>query len=179
MMEVLLDPMAWLSALGIFFVRVLSIALDTVRMISVMRGKKAIAWVLGVATSGLFVLSIGWVMADLSNPLKIAAYSVGFAYGTIVGMNMEKKMAMGHTFLTVISSCRGAGLVETLRSAGYAVTEIPARGKDGMVTMLELGVERKDLLKVQGMITEIDPSAFITSRDIEPVHRGYWGGQRS
>lgn len=177
-MEVFLDPMAWLSALGIFLVRVLSIALDTVRMISVMRGKKAIAWVLGVATSVLFVLSIGWVMADLSNPLKIAAYSVGFAYGTIVGMNLEKKMAMGHTFLTVISSSRGAELVEALRSAGYAVTEIPARGKDGMVSMLELGAERKDLVKIQGMITGIDPDAFITSRDIEPVHRGYWGGQR-
>ncbi len=178
-MEIFLDPMAWLTALGIFLVRVISIALDTVRMISVMRGKKVIAWVLGVATSVLFVLSIGWVMSDLSNPLKIAAYSVGFAYGTIIGMNLEKKMAMGHTFLTIISSGRGAGLVEALRSAGYAVTEIPARGKDGMVSMLELGVERKDLVKIQSMITEIDPHAFITSRDIEPVHRGYWGGQRS
>jgi uncharacterized protein YebE (UPF0316 family) len=177
-MESLLDPMAWLSALGIFLVRVLNIALDTVRMISVMRGKKAIAWVLGVVTSVLFVLSIGWVMSDLSDPLKIAAYSVGFAYGTIIGMNLEKKMAMGHTFLTIISSNRGAALVEALRGAGYAVTEIPARGKDGTVTMLELGVERKDLVKVQSTITHIDPAAFITSRDIEPVHRGYWGGQR-
>ncbi|RJQ40534.1 MAG: DUF2179 domain-containing protein [Anaerolineaceae bacterium] len=178
-MEFLLDPMAWLSALGIFLVRVLSIALDTVRMISVLRGKKVIAWVLGVATSMLFVLSIGWVMSDLSNPLKIVAYSVGFATGTVVGMNLEKKMAMGHMFLTVISSSRGAELAEALRNAGYAVTEIPARGKDGMVSMLELGVERKDMPKIQSMITGIDPDAFITSRDIEPVHRGYWGNQRS
>jgi uncharacterized protein YebE (UPF0316 family) len=177
--EFLLDPMAWLSALGIFLVRVLSIALDTVRMISVLRGKKVIAWVLGVATSMLFVLSIGWVMSDLSNPLKIVAYSVGFATGTVVGMNLEKKMAMGHMFLTVISSSRGAELAEALRNAGYAVTEIPARGKDGMVSMLELGVERKDMPKIQSMITGIDPDAFITSRDIEPVHRGYWGNQRS
>jgi uncharacterized protein YebE (UPF0316 family) len=145
----------------------------------VLRGKKVIAWVLGVATSMLFVLSIGWVMSDLSNPLKIVAYSVGFATGTVVGMNLEKKMAMGHMFLTVISSSRGAELAEALRNAGYAVTEIPARGKDGMVSMLELGVERKDMPKIQSMITGIDPDAFITSRDIEPVHRGYWGNQRS
>jgi len=105
-MELLLDPMAWLAAIGIFLLRVLSIALDTVRMISVLRGKKTMAWVLGVATSMLFVLSIGWVMADLSNPLKIIAYSVGFATGSVVGMNLEKKLAMGHMFLTIISSSR-------------------------------------------------------------------------
>jgi len=57
------------------------------------------------------------------------------------------------------------------------VTEIPARGKDGTVSMLELGVERKDLLTVQKMITSIDPESFITSRDIEPLYRGYWGRQ--
>jgi len=178
-MEILLDPQAWLAAIGIFFLRVLSIALDTVRMISVLRGKKTIAWVLGVATSMLFVLSIGWVMADLSNPLKVIAYSVGFATGSVVGMNLEKRLAMGHMFLTIISSSRGSAIAEALRNYGYAVTEIPARGKDGMVSMLELGVERKDLQKVQAMITSIDAAAFITSRDIEPIHRGYWGSQKS
>lgn len=178
-MEILLDPQAWLAAIGIFLLRVLSIALDTVRMISVLRGKKTIAWVLGVATSMLFVLSIGWVMADLSNPLKVIAYSVGFATGSVVGMNLEKRLAMGHMFLTIISSSRGSAIAEALRNSGYAVTEIPARGKDGMVSMLELGVERKDLQKVQAMITSIDAAAFITSRDIEPIHRGYWGSQKS
>lgn len=178
-MEFLLDPQAWITALGIFLLRVFSIALDTVRMISVLRGKKTMAWVLGVATSMLFVLSIGWVMADLSNPLKVVAYSVGFATGSVVGMSLEKKMAMGHMFLTVISSSRGAAIAEELRNTGYAVTEIPARGKDGMVSMLELGAERKDMPVIQKMITDIDPDAFITSRDIEPIHRGYWGTQKS
>ncbi len=158
-MESLLDPMAWLSALGIFLVRVLNIALDTVRMISVMRGKKAIAWVLGVVTSVLFVLSIGWVMSDLSDPLKIAAYSVGFAYGTIIGMNLEKKMAMGHTFLTIISSNRGAALVEALRGAGYAVTEIPARGKDGNGHHARTrGWNAKTWSKCRAPSPDIDPS---------------------
>ena len=177
-MEIFLDSETLLTALGIFSIRVLSIAIDTVRMISVLRGKKVIAWILGVATSMLFVISIGWVMADLTNPLKVAAYSIGFATGTVVGIDLEKKMAMGHMFLTIISSNRGARLAEALRDAGYAVTEIPARGKDGSVSMLELAFERKDREKIQAMITDIDPDAFITSRDVEPLHRGYWGGQR-
>ncbi len=177
-METFLDPEAWLSALGIFSVRVLCIAIDTVRMILVLRGNKVMAWILGVATSFLFVISIGWVMADLSNPLKIAAYSIGFAAGTVMGMDIEKKMAMGHIFFTIISSNRGPELAEALRGAGYAVTEIPARGKDGTVSMLELAVERKNLDKVKTMITDLDPDAFVTSRDVEPLHRGYWGGQR-
>ncbi len=177
-MEFLFDSESLLTALGIFSIRVLSIAIDTVRMISVLRGKKVIAWILGVATSMLFVISIGWVMADLNNPLKVAAYSIGFATGTVVGIDLEKKMAMGHMFFTIISSNRGSELADALRGAGYAVTEIPARGKDGSVSMLELAFERKDMEKIKAKITDIDPDAFITSRDVQPLHRGYWGDQR-
>jgi uncharacterized protein YebE (UPF0316 family) len=54
------------------------------------------------------------------------------------------------------------------------VTEIPARGKDGTVEILETSVQRKHAPGVKDLVMQIDPSAFITSRDIQPLHRGYW-----
>ena len=46
-MELVLSPEAWLSAGLIFALRVTDMSLDTLRVLFVMRGRKALAWVLG------------------------------------------------------------------------------------------------------------------------------------
>ena len=164
----------WLVAGFIFLTRVLNMAIDTVRMLTVVRGMRTITWVLGVLQTALFVLALGTVMNDLNNPLKIIAYSVGFATGNVIGMMIEKRLAFGFVNMTIISSLRGQELAERLRDQGHAVTEIPARGKDGSVEILECSLQRKFAPEVQKTVLEIDPSAFITSRDIQRIWRGYW-----
>ncbi len=164
----------WLVAGVIFIVRVLNMAVDTVRMLTVVRGMRTITWILGIIQTVLFVLALGSVMNDLDNPLYILAYAVGFSTGNVIGMMIEKRLAFGFINLTIISSMRGQELAERLRSYGHAVTEIPARGKDGTVEILETSVQRKFAPGVKDLVMEIDPSAFITSRDIQPMHRGYW-----
>ena len=65
-------------------------------------------------------------------------------------------------------------IAEKMREHGHAVTEIPARGKDGTVEILECSVQRKFVQGVQDIALEIDSEAFITSRDIQRLYRGYW-----
>ena len=65
-------------------------------------------------------------------------------------------------------------LAERLREAGFAVTEIPARGKDGMVHILSVSVQRKDVPRVEEVIHDNGPDAFVTSADVRPLHRGFW-----
>ena len=91
-----------------------------------------------------------------------------------MGMMIEKRLAFGYTNITIISSSHGHKLAEKLREHGHAVTEIPARGKDGTVKVLECSVQRKLAQEVQDVALEIEPKAFITSRDIQRVWRGYW-----
>ena len=122
----------------------------------------------------LFVVALGSVMSDLNNPIKLLAYAFGFATGNVIGMNIEKRLAFGFINMTIISTLRGQELAERLRSQGHAVTEIPARGKDGSVEILECSVQRKFASEVQKLVLESDPSAFITSRDIQRIWRGYW-----
>lgn len=164
----------WLVAGVIFIVRVLNMAVDTIRMLTVMRGMKTITWILGVIQTVLYVVALGSVINDINNPLNILAYSVGFATGNVVGMMIEKRLAFGFINVTIISSVRGQELADRMRSEGHAVTEIPARGKDGTVEILECSVQRKFAHDVQNMVMQIDPAAFITSRDIQRLHRGYW-----
>lgn len=164
-------------ALVIFIVRVLNMALDTVRMLAVVRGMKTMTFILGVVQTALFVIALGSVINDLDNPLNIISYSVGFATGNVIGMMIEKRLAFGFINLTIISSVRGQELADKLRKLGHAVTEIPARGKDGTVEILECSVQRKNAMEVQKLAMQVDPNAFITSRDIHPIWRGYWRDQ--
>jgi len=164
----------WLVAGVIFVVRVLNMTVDTIRMLTVVRGMKTITWILGFIQTVLFVLALGSVINDLDNPINIISYSVGFATGNVIGMMIEKRLAFGFINMSIISSNRGQELAKRLRADGHAVTEIPARGKDGTVEILETSVQRKFAPGVQDLVMQIDPSAFITSRDIQPLHRGYW-----
>lgn len=174
MFEVFTSPAAWMGALSIFGLRVVDMSLDTLRMLFVVRGRKAIAWVLGFFQSVVFVIAITSVLSNLDNPLNVIGYAAGFATGNVIGMWIEERLAVGHTHLQIISPRLGVSLSQVLREAGYGVTEIPARGKDGMVSILSVSVLRKDAKSVQKIVHEKDPEAFVTSEDVRPLWRGFW-----
>lgn len=167
-----LDP--WLVAALIFFLRICDMSADTIRVLFVVRGRKLLAWVLGFTQSVIFVIAISSVLANLDNWINILAYAAGFATGNVVGMIIEEKLAIGHVQISIVSSMRGAALAEALRKGGYAVTEIPARGKDGTVALLNVSVMRRDFDNIETIVLETDPQAFITTEDVRPIRRGFW-----
>jgi len=170
-----LTPQAFLIALAIFGLRIMDMSMDTMRTLFVVRGRKRIAWVLGFLESLIFVIAISSALSEVAkNPLALIGYAAGFATGNVVGMLIEDRLAIGHIQFTMVSSGRGAKLVEELRRSGYAVTEIAARGKDGMVTLLQTSVQRKDRDLVETVVLETDPEAFVTAEDVRPVRKGFW-----
>ncbi|MCC6955276.1 MAG: DUF2179 domain-containing protein [Anaerolineales bacterium] len=173
-METILSLSAWLSAGLIFFLRVSDMTLDTLRVLVMMRGKKSIAWMLGLFQSLIFVLAISSVLSNLDNPLNILGYASGFATGVVVGMLIEERLALGHVQISIVSSRRGTAIAERLREEGFAITEIPARGKDGVVSLLNCSVLRRNVKRVQEIVNEVDDSAFITAEDVRPVRHGFW-----
>jgi len=158
----------------IFGLRVTEMTMGTLRLLYVMRGRKALVWILGFLQSGIFVVAIGSVVTNLDNPLNYIGYAAGFATGNVVGMWIEARLAVGHIHLSIISPRRGAAIAEYLRAEGYAVTEVPARGKDGMVTMLSCSVRRRNVQSVDKLIRSVDESAFVTAEDVRPLRRGFW-----
>jgi uncharacterized protein YebE (UPF0316 family) len=176
MFDIVLSPAAWMTALLIFTLRGIDVGLDTLRLLFVVRGRKAIAWVLGFFQAMVFVVAITSVLSNLDNPLNIIGYAAGFATGNVLGMIIEEKLAVGHINLEVVSPGFGGALSQALRVAGFGVTEISARGKDGMVSILSVSVYRRDVAEVQKLIAKTDPRAFVTSEDVRPLRRGFWGG---
>lgn len=173
-MENFLTLQAWLGAGLIFVLRVGDMSLDTLRVLFVMRGKKAVAWILGFFQSAIFVIAISSVLDNLDNPLNMIGYAAGFATGNVIGMWIEERLAIGHIHMRIVSTGRGAAIAERIRAAGHAITEVPARGKDGMVTLLNISVLRKNVDLIHKIVNQVDPTAFITAEDVRPVRRGFW-----
>ena len=172
--SVFLSADAWLFGLTIFLLRVANNAIDTIRILFVVRGKRLLAWICAFLVSLNYIIVISSVLSDLKNPIVIIMYSSGYATGNVIGMWLEDKLALGHVHLTIISTNLGSALAELLRENGFAVTEIPARGRNGMVTILQCDVLRKQMPLVEHLTQETDPNAFITAEEIRPIRRGFW-----
>jgi len=173
-MDAIFSPDVLMGAGLIFLLRVSDMSLDTMRVLFIMRGKRGIVWVLGFMQALIFIIAISIVLNDLDSVLKIIGYAAGFATGNVVGMLIEEKLAIGHIQISVISPRLGSAIAEKLRQEGYAVTEVAARGKDGMVALISCSVLRKNVGHIQKLINQIDPNAFITAEDVRPVRRGFW-----
>lgn len=170
-----MDPQLWIGAGIIFGLRLVNMTLDTLRLRMMARGKKLLSFIFGVIETLIYLYTLSTVIQNLDNWINIAAYSLGFAVGSIIGMAIDERMAMGYVHLRVISPSRGALIAETLREHGFAVTEFSGRGRDGTVSMLSVSVKRRNARKARALVEELDASAFITAEDLTPVRRGYWG----
>ena len=107
--------------------RCVTLSLDTLRVLFVMRGRKQIAWILGFFQSAIYLLAIGKVLTQVNNPLNIIGYAAGFATGNVLGMIIEEHIAIGHILINIISPHRDAAIVSHLRQNGYAVTEFAGK----------------------------------------------------
>jgi uncharacterized protein YebE (UPF0316 family) len=173
MLDILAIPSALLP-LAIFGLRVADMTMDTLRLLFVIRGRKALAWSFGFAQTSIWVVAISSVLKHVDNIWNIVGYAAGFATGTVVGILIEERLAVGHGHVRIISPLRGSALAEAIRASGYAVTELAGRGKDGTVAVLTCSVRRRDVTRITRQAHAIDPDAFVTIEDVLPLHRGYW-----
>jgi uncharacterized protein YebE (UPF0316 family) len=163
-----------LSALFIFVMRVADMSLDTLRVLFMMRGRKLVAGLIGATQAAIFILAVGRVLSQLDNLWNVVGYAAGFGTGVVLGMYFEERLAIGFGQIRIISSTKGQAIATALRAKGYAVTELPGRGKDGVVAVLNLTVRRKDVVEVQDIVRVTDESAFITIEEVRPLWRGYF-----
>ena len=167
-----LPPLA--MALAIFLLRVCDMTLDTLRVLFIVRGNRPVVWFLGFFQSTIWVVAITSVLGHLDNPLAWIGYAAGFATGNVAGMAIEDKLAVGHRHLRVISARHGAEVASAVRQAGYGVTEVAGQGRDGAVSVVNASVRRRDLNRLENLIRQADPEAFIAVEEVRPLHRGYF-----
>jgi uncharacterized protein YebE (UPF0316 family) len=147
----------FLGGLLIFVLRLTDVTLGTLRILMTVRGRKPYAALIGFIEVTIFIVAISQVVRNVDNIWNVLGYSAGFAAGTLVGMTIEERLALGWTVVRIISSDAGTRLAAALREAGFGVTEMSGRGMRNTLQIVE----------------SLDPKAFVTVEETRRVYRGW------
>lgn len=167
----------FLNALLIFSLRIGDVSLGTMRTLFTVQGKKTLAPVVGLFESLIWVIAIREIFAQLDNPYNIAGYALGFAFGTLVGIMLEQKLAIGFHQVYVISRHHADKIADALRMNLFGVTLIPGEGGTGGMAIITSMIRRSRMKEYQKIIDKIDPNAFISIQNAM-LYRGFVHGAR-
>ena len=138
-----------LLGLAIFFARIVDDSLGTLRTISIVHGRKWMAFWIGFVEIIIWLTVVSTVIYKIREiPVLGIFYAFGFATGNLVGIQIEQWLALGNIILRVISRDHPEALTSTIRRAGYRVTLFHGQGKSGPVVELYIVCRRRDLKEV-------------------------------
>lgn len=156
----------------IFVAEITVVTLSTVRIIFLSRGLKGMAALLGFFEICIWLFAIGQIMQNLSNVSCYLAFAGGFTFGNYLGVVIDEKLAMGNLVVRVITCRDGMPLCEMLRSAGFGVTCLDARGATGPVQVLLTVIKRKDFNQIVSLIHRFDPKVFYSVDPVQSTAEG-------
>jgi len=162
----------------IVLARVVDVTLGTIRIIYISRGMKFLAPIFGFFEILIWLVAIGQIMQNLSNPVYYLAYALGFAGGNLVGIFVEERLAVGRVILRIITQRDAAQLVDHLRSSGYGVTTVEAEGATGPVDLIFTVIDRKKIESVVRSVQTYNPRAFYSIEDVRLVKEGIFPPSR-
>lgn len=179
MLELLNTPMG--AYLFIFIARVMDMSLDVLRLLMLMRGKKAIASLVGFVEVSIFIVALGQALSGgLDDPGKIIAYAAGFATGNFVGSLIEEWLAVGHLSMQVFPSpAKVEILCQRFREEGFGVTTVCGCGRSGERTIMFVHLKRKDLKRATDILDQVEPETFYNISDSRAVRGGVFPTPKS
>jgi len=164
----------WKILVLIFTINVVYVSLNTIRMMLTMKGYQLAAPILSMVEVTIYVLGLGLVLDRLDNIWNIIVYALGYGVGTLAGMKIENKLALGYILVTAIVPDQAYGTAEELRKRGYGVTTTQAHGKEGNRYVMEILTPRMNERKLYQEIKEIEPKAFVISYEPKYISGGFW-----
>lgn len=151
----------WVIGILVFFARVVDVSVGTLRTINIIQGRTKIAFFLAFIETSVWLLVLSAVLPKvMHSPLLGLFYAFGFATGNVVGILVEKRLAMGYTNFRVITTKFAKEITISLRDKGFAVTTFEGEGKEGKVTEIYVATDRKNLSSLIKIVKEIEPDAF-------------------
>lgn len=166
-----------LNALLIFSLRIGDVSIGTLRTLFTVQGKKKLAPLLGLFESLIWVIAIRQIFSQLDNPWNIAGYACGFATGTLIGILIEEKLAIGFHQIYLISRHHTDQIADELRKNLFGVTIVPGEGGSGGTAIITSMIRRNRLKEFQGIVEKIDPGVFISIQNAM-LYRGFVHGSR-
>ncbi|PWU11947.1 MAG: hypothetical protein C5B50_22315 [Verrucomicrobia bacterium] len=151
----------WLIVLA----RIIDVSLDTIRMVSVVQGRRGFAAVLGFFEAVVYICAVAKVLLNMNQPVYALAYGLGFATGTYLGMMVEQRLAFGKQLVFLLTP-KGPELAAVLRAADYLLAELKGRTGDGDLTILCVEIARREAQKLIRITSAVDERCVVIVNDI-------------
>lgn len=158
----------------IVIARMIDVTLGTLRIIFVSRGDRLVAPILGFFEVLVWVVVMGQIMQNLSNPLTYFAYALGFAIGNYLGIKAEDRLAIGLLVIRLFVIKSEVDIKQLIIEAGFGVTSIQGQGATGEVTILYSVIKRKDLESYLEIINKGNPKIFYSVESARQAHLGIY-----
>jgi len=172
--EILFDSGVLLTGILVFLSRIGDVGIGTMRTISMVHGRAKMAFFLGFMEVSIWLIVITAVLHRISaTPVLGLFYALGFSAGNVVGIMLEKRIALGQVVLRVISEYSGKEMAGKLREKGHAVTTFRGEGLSGPVTLLYVACQRKELKSILPVVKSIEEDAFYVVEHAGEVSRLY------
>ncbi|GGD81191.1 DUF2179 domain-containing protein [Paenibacillus nasutitermitis] len=160
--------------LSIIGINVVYVSIFTLRLILVIKGRRGAASLMAMVEVFVYLAGLNLVLQNLSNPVNMAAYCLGFGIGVYAGSRIEEYLALGYSVVQVIVDSAATALPNKLRDFGYGVTSWMAEGRDGQRLIMQVLVKRSNEKQLMRSIMVVAPKAFVISHEPRQFKGGFW-----
>jgi uncharacterized protein YebE (UPF0316 family) len=158
----------------IFILKIIEVAIATLRMILVNKGYRTQGTLLSFVEIMLWTfITSRVIMGIVDAPIKGIVFCFGFSVGVYLGSLIEGYIAMGQVLVqTIVSLDNADKMAFTVRQKGYGVTTMEAQGRDDAKKVLMVFAFRKSKEELIGEIQKLDSTAMIITHDVSTLHGG-------
>ncbi|MDQ7092515.1 DUF5698 domain-containing protein [Desulfosporosinus sp. PR] len=156
----------------IFFARIIDVSLDTLRVKSIIRGKKLVVSTIAFVEIIVYTLGASQAFKYVSHPTVLLFYACGYAAGNYVGMLIDDKLSRDSVLALVVTEHDEWSLADTLRERGFGVTTAKGYGLNGAEkAQLKIVVKKKRFMELTKLIREFDPAAYVVTMDVQDIKK--------
>ena len=168
-----MDYTVLLTGFVIMGARILDVSLGTIRTIVTVQGRSVLAFILGFFEVSIWLSVTSTVIHKVTeSPILIVFFALGFALGNVVGIMVERKIALGPIILKLITTDVSKDkIIKTAKDLSLDVTMIEGMGMRGPVSEIYTVCRRKDLKQILPIVRQIDPNIFYVTEQVRDVSR--------
>jgi len=157
----------------ILVARIFEAALETLRTIYISKGHANLSACVGIVKTGIWLISTGLVITNLTDYWNLFAYLAGYGIGTLLGMQIENMISIGHVIVRLIMPGDPQPVIANLAKLGYGMTRIEGQGSfSNTVTIIFMIVPRTELGRLLSIISKEYPDLLYTIEDVRNIKDG-------
>lgn len=157
----------------ILIARIIEASLETIRTIYISKGHANLAACVGIIKTGIWLISTGLVLTNLTDYWNLFTYLAGYGIGTLLGMQIENMISIGYVIVRLITPGDAQPVMASLSTLGYGMTRIEGHGGfSNTVSIIFMIVPRTELGRLLGVISRDYPDILYTIEDVRNIKDG-------